>query len=36
VIKGYPDMEAIGAAANPLASAGEMIRTLNPDVLTLM
>ncbi len=34
VINSYPDMMAIGAAANPL-QAREMIRTLNPDVLTL-
>ena len=34
VINSYPDMQAIGAAANPL-QAREMIRTLNPDVLTL-
>jgi len=34
VINSYPDMEAIGAASNPL-QAREMIRTLNPDVLTL-
>ncbi len=34
VINSYPDMEAIGAAANPI-QAREMIRTLNPDVLTL-
>lgn len=34
VINSEPDMEAIGAAANPL-QAREMIKTLNPDVLTL-
>lgn len=34
VINSFPDMEAIGAAANPL-QAREMIRSLNPDVLTL-
>jgi two-component system chemotaxis response regulator CheB len=34
VINSYSDMEAVGAAANPL-QAGEMIKTLNPDVLTL-
>jgi two-component system chemotaxis response regulator CheB len=34
VINSFPDMEAIGAAANPL-QARDMIRTLNPDVLTL-
>lgn len=34
VINSFPDMVAIGAAANPL-QAREMIRTLNPDVLTL-
>lgn len=34
VINSYPDMEAVGAAANPL-QAREMIKTLNPDVLTL-
>jgi len=34
VINGYPDMEAVGAASNPL-QAREMIKTLNPDVLTL-
>lgn len=34
VINSYPDMEAVGTAANPL-QAREMIRTLNPDVLTL-
>ena len=30
----YPDMEAVGAASNPL-QARELIKTLNPDVLTL-
>ena len=34
VINSYPDMEAIGAASNPL-QARDMIKTLNPDVLTL-
>ena len=34
VINNFPDMEAIGAASNPL-QAREMIKTLNPDVLTL-
>lgn len=34
VVNSYPDMEAVGAASNPL-QAREMIRTLNPDVLTL-
>ena len=34
VINSFPDMEAIGAASNPL-QARDMIRTLNPDVLTL-
>lgn len=34
VINNYPDMEAVGAAANPL-QARDMIKTLNPDVLTL-
>ena len=34
VINSYPDMEAIGAAANPL-QARDMIKSLNPDVLTL-
>lgn len=34
VINSFPDMEAIGAASNPF-QAREMIRTLNPDVLTL-
>jgi len=34
VINSFPDMEAIGAAAHPL-QAREMIKTLNPDVLTL-
>jgi len=34
VINSYPDMETVGAAANPL-QARDMIRTLNPDVLTL-
>jgi two-component system chemotaxis response regulator CheB len=34
VINSYPDMESVGAASNPL-QAREMIRTLNPDVLTL-
>ena len=34
VINSYPDMVAIGATANPL-QARDMIKTLNPDVLTL-
>ncbi len=34
VINSEPDMEAIGAAADPLV-AREMIRNMNPDVLTL-
>jgi two-component system, chemotaxis family, protein-glutamate methylesterase/glutaminase len=34
VINSYPDMEAVGAASNPL-QARDMIKTLNPDVLTL-
>lgn len=34
VINSFPDLEAVGAAANPL-QAREMIKTLNPDVLTL-
>ncbi len=34
VINSYPDMEVVGAASNPL-QAREMIKTLNPDVLTL-
>jgi two-component system, chemotaxis family, protein-glutamate methylesterase/glutaminase len=34
VINSYPDMVVIGAAANPLLARG-MIKTLNPDVLTL-
>jgi two-component system chemotaxis response regulator CheB len=34
VINSYPDMEAVGAASQPL-QAREMIKTLNPDVLTL-
>lgn len=34
VIDSFPDMEAVGAASNPL-QAREMIKTLNPDVLTL-
>lgn len=34
IINREPDMEAIGAAPDPLA-AREMIRSLNPDVLTL-
>ena len=34
IINKQPDMECIGAAADPLI-AREMIRTLNPDVITL-
>ena len=34
IINSYPDMEVVGAASNPL-QAREMIRTFNPDVLTL-
>ena len=34
IINREPDMEAIGAAPDPLV-AREMIRNLNPDVLTL-
>ncbi|MCX7194080.1 MAG: chemotaxis response regulator protein-glutamate methylesterase [Proteobacteria bacterium] len=34
VVNSQPDMEAVGAAINPL-QAREMIKTLNPDVLTL-
>lgn len=34
IINSQPDMEVIGAAPDPIA-AREMIRTLNPDVLTL-
>ncbi|MBI5659283.1 MAG: chemotaxis response regulator protein-glutamate methylesterase [Nitrosomonadales bacterium] len=34
VINSFPDMEAVGAATNPL-QAREMIKALNPDVLTL-
>ncbi len=34
IINSYPDMYAVGAASNPL-QAREMIKTLNPDVLTL-
>ncbi|MBI3529293.1 MAG: chemotaxis response regulator protein-glutamate methylesterase [Betaproteobacteria bacterium] len=34
IVNGQKDMECIGAAADPLA-AREMIRALNPDVLTL-
>jgi two-component system, chemotaxis family, protein-glutamate methylesterase/glutaminase len=34
IINRQPDMECIGAAADPFA-AREMIRTLNPDVITL-
>ena len=34
IINSQPDMQAIGAAPDPLA-AREMIRALNPDVLTL-
>ncbi len=34
IINRQPDMECVGAASDPLA-AREMIRTLNPDVITL-
>ena len=34
IINSYPDMEAIGAAHHPL-QAREMIKQMNPDVLTL-
>jgi two-component system chemotaxis response regulator CheB len=34
IINSQPDMEAVGVASNPLM-AREMIKTLNPDVLTL-
>jgi two-component system chemotaxis response regulator CheB len=34
VINSFPDLETVGAAANPL-QAREMIKSLNPDVLTL-
>jgi two-component system chemotaxis response regulator CheB len=34
VINSFPDMETIGVASNPL-QAREMIKALNPDVLTL-
>ena len=34
VINSFPDMEAVGAASNPF-QAREMIKALNPDVLTL-
>lgn len=34
IINSYPDMEAVGAASNPY-QAREMIKELNPDVLTL-
>lgn len=34
VINSYPDMEVVGIAPHPL-QAREMIKTLNPDVLTL-
>ncbi|MDP1614880.1 MAG: chemotaxis response regulator protein-glutamate methylesterase [Methylococcales bacterium] len=34
IINSQPDMEVVGAAADPLA-AREMIRSMNPDVLTL-
>ena len=34
IINKQPDMEAIGAAPDPLV-AREMIRAMNPDVLTL-
>jgi two-component system chemotaxis response regulator CheB len=34
IVNGAPDLECVGAAADPL-QAREMIRALNPDVLTL-
>ena len=34
IINGAPDLEVVGAAPDPMA-AREMIKTLNPDVLTL-
>ena len=34
IINSHPDMDAVGAASNPL-QAREMIKNLNPDVLTL-
>ncbi len=34
VINSFPDMETVGAVTNPLLAL-EMIKTLNPDVLTL-
>lgn len=34
IINGAPDLEVVGAAPDPVA-AREMIKTLNPDVLTL-
>ncbi len=34
IINSQPDMETVGVASNPLV-AREMIKTLNPDVLTL-
>jgi len=34
VIKSFFDLNVVGAASNPL-QAREMIKTLNPDVLTL-
>ena len=34
IINSQPDMEVVGAAPDPIV-AREMIRTLNPDVLTL-
>jgi two-component system chemotaxis response regulator CheB len=34
VINSFPDMQAVGAASDPV-QAKEMIKTLNPDVLTL-
>lgn len=34
IINNFPDMETVGAASNPLQARG-MIRSLNPDVLTL-
>ena len=35
IINGQPDMEVVGAAPDPIL-AREMIKELNPDVLTLL